>query len=1183
MSLSVDQFMQVKCKFQLTSETESSESIHSNSEQVRLCTSVDFDKNSTLIVMICSNETCNNHILAYYIERRVHNSTPSISDNSLAFNSITKQSATTSTSQQQQQQQSLFNTSNSNNYTDGSITFSQLAQQSTPPRSPRNGITHHKNRFKPRIIVKQIYYHNYNEDIVAICLSETGNKLTLVSASATVYILPIKNILLNLHAQQLRSSQGKSMYFYDASILNCSSIENPVAVAYWESAESNRSYVIVAGQQGELSFSSVDDKKEINMNNVHEPIRYLSIIRDKFSHSLLITCASFNQYRLTLELVKHQHDSSSPEIIQTSPTFAIQTTVFMPPDLEPPISLEKDLTPSWDKKPIPIKLHSNFGSSYSAAAVLQRVFVPSSRFGNQSNLLSQYSPRERSLPLIFNHSSNLISVVDVLGVSCNRFQQSVNVQRQQIVEPRLLRFYSTKHYYYRPQKPLLVCKLHLMDPDEMIIHIVLTDRFVAITTDRDRCLINSRNCCNLRNSNSSIELDPLVKEITFNNEERIMLLVKSPVSNDQDNIVESFLLVTTRSIYSIEARQSCREMFINLIDTHLAIKPARQSTINRQIFASESFIPSGFNLNEFTLVENHRDQRKYSESNLLINSFLCHRDEVYERICYDARAFSILFKLELNSLFEAYGDGLLQRKQFELANRFFQMAKFDHTKTLGKYIRLGAYKQTIDYIIGVLTDENEILDEKERIDLSKAAFECLLAKTIVERGKSTIYNVKLRRNRLKRLIEYHDSKIAPSKDSPFKRFIGLRRSTLKNPLDPFELCEHSPRGHEAKLSATTIIVDPIMNDGDEATLTSNSSEAPQVEVDKTVRDMRLECEKSLIEFIKNLMPISLYNYAMSQLIAFDLIELVNILACSNAHIYSLLKMLIRAKDEDRMIFRDKRFKALADKLISLNKKDLVKIDTSKHEFLEFITSPDVTKALVRDISLTCEYLGYQHTIMQFRKYSFAALRQLETYLRLVNCRQKQLQQRRHQKQRRSSFKIHLNDDADDDSANDGICFAIVENNNNKLMTKHQKQTLENIFIEFLNACLDESTDESCRLWFNYINFYLNNVGSLEELENDILNLIDSNPGDCRLPITLYKAIYRDEILLNGGGNDSAANMLSKQSIMSDNVTYLPESMKRLYNLAKLFRNEFLMRLLEKTLDMVPQAADLDAISLVAMC
>lgn len=835
--------MHVKCKFQLTSETESSETIHPNNERVRLCTSVDLDKNSTLIVMICSNDSGNNHIVSYYVERK---------------------------------------------------------EQKTPLPSV--------SRTKSKVIVKQIYYHNHNEDIVAICLTGAGDKLALLSASSTVYILPIKNILLNLHAQQLNSSQGKSMYFYDASILDCCAFDDPIAVAYWECVDSgSKAMVIIASASGKLSFIGVEEKKEVYGTQISEQIKYIEIIKDEFTYSLLITCENFKQYRFVLELVEGQQEKS-----QSSQINSLQTN---PEHYEEySHNLVKDIVPTWDKKPILVKLEeSNPSSSHSGSVgLINRFLGPSKRKISQTSLFPSALSRglERAPQMIFYHPPNFISVVDV--IDNQKFQLSASNNRSSLSsEPRLIRFFPNKQFHYRSaQKPNIVCKLTSLLPDEIITHLVLTERLLAITTSMDRCLINSRNCCNLKNLNSPAdELDPIIKEITFSNQEKILTLLKSPVSNDKDGIIDSFLLVTSRSIYTIEARRSCRNMYISLIDTHLAIKPVRSKKSTTQ-----NLLPFTPVTNEFCFLDDF-GRRKSSDTNLIVSNFLSHRDEVYERINHDTKAFSQLFKLELNSLYEAYADKLLIRNRFDLANKFFQMANFDDAKIVGKYVRLCAYKQTINY----------------------------------------------------------------------------------------------------------------------------------------------------------------------------------------------------------------------------------------EKFLEFITSYEVTKVLLKDINITSEFLGYKPTLIKFRKYSFAALRMFELYKLLIDShRLHNSHQLEHQQQEPKQ--------ESDETDKKPIAFDYRE-----------KRFIENIFTEFLTACLEESIEDSSRLWFNYINFYLNYVGTLEELESDILNLLDSNPVDCRLAIALYAAIGKDE-------NGPTSTYISEE--LTDTTL---SSMKKLYNLSELFKNEFLMKLLDKTLDLIPLSADPNAL------
>lgn len=847
MSFSVDQFMQVKCKFQLTSEGESSELIYSNNERIRLCAYADVDDRSSIIVMICSNDTGNNHIVAYYTGSRTIVSNKSFEvSNTIQDRTVTGDRKLTK--------------SNHN------VTFTQFAHapshhnnnQYPSPHPSVNSSTYSTitHKIKPRTIVKQIYYHSYNEDIAAISLSDHGNRLALISVSSTIYIIPLKNILLNLYAKQLRSSQGKSMYFYDASIItDCCTISYPNSLCFWESpiTENNpaKTTLIVGNERGELSFISIEDKKEINLTNINEPIKRMKVIRDRFSYSLLITSESFRQYRFILELIRQQDLSQD-----STPTYQrIYNDEYA--------HIEKDFLHLWDGKPIPVKLqNSNFIHTSTDNSVLHRVFVPSSRAANQSNIISNIHTRERSLQLMFCHSNSILSIVDILRASKANSPTTGSSN-----ESRLFRFYSTKNYYYRPQKPIFVCRLASLDNNEIITHVVITDRFLAIATDKNRCLINSRNCCDMKNPGAAFDLNPLVKEVKFNREETIMHLFKSPLSNDQDGIIDSFLLVTNRSIYSIEARQSCRDMYVNLIDSHLSIKlepPTGGGLIDGSVFGTG----------------NCATQRKSSDTNHMINSFLNMREDIHDRIIQDSRAFSALYKLALNSLYEAYADRLLLREQYDLANRFYQMATFSHMKILGKYLRL----------------------EWSRLSLA------------------------------------------------------------------------------------------------------------QKEANKEI-------------------------WLKSQ-------------------------------------------------------------ENNDYESLSNGKSP-TTRGLLN-----------------------ATLNQLELFRKLVVSGQESLE---------------------------------LEP---KTPLGQHKQLIWNIFNEALNAYLDESTEDACRLWFNYINFYLNYVGDIDELECDILELLGSTASDYRLAITLYKAVGKDE-----------PGSLAKPFQSDESIANTPlESMGKLYNLSQLFNNEFLMRLLERTLD-----------------
>lgn len=1194
--------MQVSCKLQLTSESESSESIHTNCEHVRLCATAELDKNSTLIVLVCSNETSNNHILAYYMERR----------------QASKQSCGPNTGSQTAQE-SLLAARNG----DG-LTIAHLAHRDVNVAADQSSQVKSKltsGRLRPKIVVKQIYYHSYNEDIVALCLSENANKLILISASSTIYTLPIKNVLLDLHAQQIRSSQGRSMYFYDATILsNLRSIDDPVSIVCWESAiRPEKSYIIVACRDGNrLVFIDVGDKKELCSTSVSEPIRRIEIIRDRFSCSLVITCESYNQYRLTLELLtRDQSDASSkatqniasPTVINLPKATPNKASRHLGAIDDEAVLTERDFTPSWTSKPLLIKLNS--GGSNVTASAIHRVFTPASRLvGSQAGLTAVggiADVRDRPLSLLINQQPNLIGVIDVLGAKQPVRKSNMSAAQYATTnEPRLLRFYPNRQYFYRPHRPQIICKLNTLDPDEMITHMVLTERFIALATDHDRCLVKSRNCCKLKNPSPKrpIELNPLVKEVTFNNEEKILALIKSPVIHDQDNILDSFILVTTRSIYSIDARHNCRDLFIKLIDSHLAIK--RTLFTPRMHFRSfdEQRVtsPADGNSKERHLIMSDHLRSRSAESNLLINDFLQHR-EVYERICHDSLAFSTLFKLELSSLYEAYADRLLQRQQFELANRFFHMATFNHPKILGKYIRIGAYNETIDYVRSILNDDNDfrkILGENERLEIAKIAFECLLCKLLVERSKLLVYKTKLKRSSLDRITGSATSK---SKDLHLG-WSGTDPDSDR--MSIYRLCEHSPRGQDAKLSTTTI-VDGLHED-EEETLTSNTdgddSSQRNLPSEKLARSgnskCRPECEKALIDFIKHLMPSSLYDYAIDRLLDFDLVELVDSVAQTDMQILSFLKALIRSREDERLLFRASKLESLTSKLERLKRMDLMKINTDRLEFLEFMTSSRVTKALVKDISLTCDFYGYQHTLVQFRKYSFAALRHLDTYKQLIKLRN---DERERVTRNMGATSCDHRDEPisafSDDNANDGISF-VCKDDTRLLLSDQQKQTAEAIFVEFLTACLKESTDDSCRLWFNYINFYLNYIGDLPALEMDILRLIETS-GDCRLAISLYRAIYRDETAnsvtskngtINGGGrklnefrqqtNHSLKNMSSflKANLIANTPL---EAMQELHDLTNLFANEFLMRLLRKTLDLLPEAADLDALTIATMC
>lgn len=698
MSISLDQFLQVKCKFQLTTETDSSESLRSQYEKVRLCTSATLADHSTLIVMICSNKDGNNHIVTYYIQRREYttnspatsiishadNISPNISQNG-NFDQLANKLASTSVS-------------------------TPKSNHSRRRGGRREDNSQSTTRLRPRIIVKQIYYHPYNEDIVALSLSESGDKLALISGCMTIFILPIKNILLNLHGKQLKSSQGKSMYFYDAMLIDSVKMDNVTSCVYWTSQEAKSDILIVAGARGELRFISVQEKKQLGAGTqVPEPIKHMQIVRDRYDYTLLITGESFQQYRLALQQIR-AHDLNNRSRYDAAD------------DDDGFVCIENDSAaaaaaqrPFWDKKPIPVRQFNNtnlMSSGGHATAAIQRVLVPSSRAGHQASAFSTLQSRERAVSLVVGQAPDLMGVIDVLGPLHSPSSPSASMQsalafkrqptyRQRmspeppdagahkIGEPRLLRFFQSKHFYYKPQKPSVVCKLACLDANEQITQLVLTDRFIAIATDYHRCIVHSRNFCSTQAPQLAIG-SAVYKEISFSNDERILLLLKSPIANDTDDIVDSFMLVTTRCIYTIEPRHSCREMFIKTIDTHLGIKRLRRSSrvaAHNAAAANEfaEFVWDQSNCAD----DNAHTKAAHSECvNLLINNFLTHRDDTYEKVCHDTKTFSLLFKLELNSLYEAYGDKCLFRGQFELAKRFFKLAKFDNSKSLGKYIRL---------------------------------------------------------------------------------------------------------------------------------------------------------------------------------------------------------------------------------------------------------------------------------------------------------------------------------------------------------------------------------------------------------------------------------------------------------------------------------------------------------------
>lgn len=1020
----MDQFIQVKCKFQLTSESESSETIHTNCERVRLCTSVHLDENSSLLVLVCSNDVGNNHIVVYHVERRLndilerqikatntnntcHNTSPTALE-SRSFTSTTTTTTATSTSFSSTfSSHNIYNNSQNHDIKPHFHHHHHNKQNQYPqPNSSR--INAHR-RTRPRIRVKQIYYHPYNEDIVAISLSESGNKLVFISSSSIIYVLPIKNILLKLHVKQSRSSQGKSMYFYDASILNCCTIEEPISLLYWEPTSSETyvtssymdklqqkgsqefysallsstvtstpktpqtgSYsspnssksamIIVANKIGQISIINVDYRKQINIIQTKEKIKSISLIRDRFSISVLINCQQFKQLRLPLELIRSERlsrNENSPNIhdhnIHNHYRDQVDTEIYANEEL---IDYDEDeLIPSPDRKPIPINIYevgspnglSNSNTrTRSAVAALRSILMPSS-INTQSSIFSSLTDgRERHQThgsILYDSTNGLICMIDTLGNTHHQTNDNSDRSRSSpnstklSSEARLFRFYNAKQFYYRHQKAQVTCKLNSLDQHEQVTHVVLTDRFLVIATDRDRCLINSRNCSSLRNPNPSMDLDPLIKEIKFTNQEKILHLIKSPATNDLDGIIDSFLLVTDRSIYSLEARQSCRNMFIGLIDSHLGIRHERRSKRSAQETCT------GFYFNEYCMIDDTTPRRKDSETNiLLVSNFLNHRGDVYEKVTFDSRVFSMLFKIELNSLYEVYGDKLLLRKQFTLANRFFHMAKFDCVRTMGKYIRLGAYNQTIDYVTNLLNDENQIISEKERVQLSKAAFECLLAKTIVERCKMLIHKTSIKRWRLSELLDQYERSIDKNQnteiivDRIYNQLGSNDTLNSDNKVDPFKICEHSPWVQEARLSTNTIIVD------DEGTLT----EAPTMQPRKYKDENRFECGKALVRFVNDHLPQSLYSHVLSQLVAFGLLDLAESLAESDFWIYSLIKIILAARDENRMVFRSDRYERLVEKLTQNDMSDLVQLQRSKPQYFDNVY---IMKLLEKFLSL----------------------------------------------------------------------------------------------------------------------------------------------------------------------------------------------------------------------------------------
>lgn len=829
--------MRVRCCFQFADSCppETNVVLSNNDTSIRLYTSVNIDGNSALVVLICTNQFNNNHIVAYYTEQR---------------------STTTATT--------------------------ALTTTTTT---------------KPKVIVRQIYYHAYNEDIVAVCLSDDGERLVLINASSIIYVIPIKNLLLK--DRKPLSSQKRSMCHYDATIVDCCSLQSPSAITYWNNVKHNnnnrlKDIIIVGNSHGEISFVDWHTKQEIASTYVTEEIKSLEIIMDCFNYTLLITCKAKNdkqqqlsQYKMVLCQLLHSlepdnlsHLNTKPHLIKLDHNNSASavpgqvTTNYQQPPTTPLSAMMKGGQPMG-----PITNNSNNNNSNNNQSAI--------------NLIMYQGHREK----------NNIGIIDVATIG-----NSGKQQRQQ----RFARFYHNRVFNYRINSNCsLTLAMESLERNEMILQLLLTDRFVAIITDYNRCLIYSRNSCDIRWMDNNKQRDnregDFMKEITFSADEQILVILRSPLCRDTDKIIDSFFLVTRRAIYSIEARHNFRAIFF--------------ATIDKCVLASNALTLDALGASDaLGTSDTEIKSRSGSEETRLDK-------EAYERVEEQCCAYSFMFRLEIGSLYEAYADRLLKRGLFAMGNKFFEMANFSHCRIVGKYIRLSAYKEAIAYVIGVLdnTDSNKsdttTIEQNERILLSKIAFECLLSlmlaaksRTLAGNGNSSINN------------EAHTELI---------RLINKNLSTTRDDA----------------MSQSTIAATTTTNITKHSLKNSSGQDCEQL-------------EKLLIKFILQYIQPSTYSYVMQQLVDFDLVEMADIL-CSKRNIHylqTLIRILLNRKGKTRLAFNTNNMH-LVDKLMSLSYEDLVVLNERSPVLLKVLTSSKVTNAFVNNINLINEYLKYSLKIV----------------------------------------------------------------------------------------------------------------------------------------------------------------------------------------------------------------------------
>ncbi|XP_054162770.1 uncharacterized protein LOC128960654 [Oppia nitens] len=123
------------------------------------------------------------------------------------------------------------------------------------------------------------------------------------------------------------------------------------------------------------------------------------------------------------------------------------------------------------------------------------------------------------------------------------------------------------------------------------------------------------------------------------------------------------------------------------------------------------------------------DFKKLTKHNPIVQNFHFNESEII--INFNANKFGLMFNIpNVSKLYEMSADLCLERQEFTLATRFYQLAKTCHKKRVANMLSFGYFSHTFNYIEYLFSTKMFELTDSERTQFANIAVNCLVQQLI---------------------------------------------------------------------------------------------------------------------------------------------------------------------------------------------------------------------------------------------------------------------------------------------------------------------------------------------------------------------------------------------------------------------------------------------------------------------